>query len=183
MKKTFLVSLIVLFLGCVQLGHAFDIRAYKVNPNDQVMVTLLTMVINDLEMCRATLKAKFVDNLLSIGHLNNAQSALKRTDLPEAYRPLVAEILERIGKIKFYLVMNDLQNAVMRMNQLSAVVRAVLGAETGGGVVLPGNGGYYPGQGSGMPYMPTEIPPTSGPGTYMPVNPSGMPAGVNPVSN
>jgi hypothetical protein len=180
MKKTILMILVVLLLGLTQASQAFDVRAYKVDPNDQVMVTLLTMVINDLQMCRSTLKAKFVDNLLSIGHLNNAQSALKRTDLPDAYRPLVAEILERIGKIKFYLVMNDLQNATMRMNQLIGVVGAVLGAETYGGVVVPNNGGYNPT--SGKPFIPVEISPT-GPGNFAPVTPGGMPAGVNPISN
>ena len=178
MKKTILVGLILVFLGFVQTGFAFDIRAFKVNPNDQVMVTLLSMVINDLEMCRATMKATFVDNLLAIGHLNNAQSALKRTDLPAEYRSLVSEIHERIGKIKFYMVMNDLQNVSMRLSQLIGVVRAVIGAETGGTVIIPGG---VSNPGTNLPLMPPEIPPSGiNPGSP---NPGNMPSGVHHVNN
>ena len=119
----------------------FDTGSFRVNPNDQVMVTLLSMVVSDLEMCRASLRpsaSDYFDNVLAIGHLNNAQSALRRTDLDPAYAPLVREILDRLGKIKFYLLMNDLSKVEMRIGQLIGVIHSVLAAETGGGVLSQG---------------------------------------------
>lgn len=138
-------------------GYNGDYNGWKVDPNDQVMVSLLSMVISDLDMCRASIRANYADNILSIGHINNAQSALRRTDLNPAYAPLVREILDRLGKIKFYLVMNDLANVNMRLTQLQYVIRAVLNAETSG-TIAPMDGGYNP-QGSGnYPARPIEIP-------------------------
>lgn len=162
---------------------------FQVNPNDQVVMTLLAMVINDLEMCRASLHANYVDNVLAIGHLNNAQSALKRSDLDTAYAPLVAEILDRIGKIKFYLVMRDRDNVFMRLNQLVGVLRSLTGQGTGtvlpgyGGNYYPGGGNYYPGNGqyvpgsgmSGQGGIPTPRPTERPIGNQMPVGGAGVP--------
>ncbi|MFZ2955467.1 MAG: hypothetical protein WA705_01025 [Candidatus Ozemobacteraceae bacterium] len=120
---------------------------WQINPNDQVMITLLTMVYSDLDMCRALMKTNYAENILSIGHLNNAQSALRRTDLDPAYAPLLRELLDRLGKIKFYLVMNDLPNVSMRLYQLQMVIRSLISAQ--GGQVAPMTGGYNGGYNNG----------------------------------
>ena len=119
-----------------------------------------------------------MDNLLSIGHLNNAQSALKRTGLNPAYAPLVREIHERIGKIKFYIVMSDFPNVQMRLSQLLGVLQALIGAQTNGGViVVPQTGGQFGGYNGGYrPSGPNEIPqgstgrPNNVPGHLQPTN-------------
>lgn len=165
MKRVVMVVMLLMALVVSPL-MADTVEGFKVNPNDQVLITLLTMVVSDLEMCRGSMKDKFIDNLMAIGHLNNAQSALKRSDLDPAYNTLVSEINERISKIKFYLVMNDLQNVQMRLNQLIAVIRATIGANAGnGGIYIPG----YPGESrpwtppSGNPEQsPREFPPNGG---------------------
>ncbi|MDD3146635.1 MAG: hypothetical protein PHD82_04990 [Candidatus Riflebacteria bacterium] len=158
-----------------------------VDPNDKAVVTLLWMVYSDLQMCRASLDQSLMDNVSAIGHLNNAQSALKKSEMDPAYFTLISEIDKRIGKIKFYLVMNERKAVAERLQQLMAVIRNVLGA---GGNSLPNVGnysGYNPGSNGGFTnqtfggpngsgYVPSqpEIPVNGGQINQMPVLPSGV---------
>lgn len=127
-----LISVLILVVALCLPVSAQNFQGYKINPNDQVMVTFLSMIMSDLNMCQASLRTTqnggYVDNVLAIGHLNNAQSALRRTDLDPAYAPLINEIQDRLGKIKFYILMSDLDNVSMRIQQLMAVIRTVLTA-------------------------------------------------------
>ncbi|MBF0500462.1 MAG: hypothetical protein HQM09_10040 [Candidatus Riflebacteria bacterium] len=154
--------------GGLNNGANMGANGWQIKPGDQVMMSLLSMVISDLDMCRQLMQSNYGENILSIGHINNAQSALRRTDLDPAYAPLIRELLDRLGKIKFYLVMNDLPNVNMRLNQLQQIIRGVIGANGGqviggfnGGYNLPQNGGTSFPQGGGVGY------PQNG-GTYIP---------------
>ncbi len=190
MKRALLVALLVATMTMPAL--AFDINGYKVDANDKVVITLLAMVANDLQMCQASLRSDYIDNVLAIGHINNAQSALKRTTIDPAYTPLINEILDRLGKIKFYLVMRDLDNVNMRLVQLISVIQSVTGGNIpnlpnpggyNGGTYYPNNGSFNGGynnggyQGGSIPMPgPSERPIGSqGPA---PVNGGGLGAGV-----
>ena len=147
MKRIFIAILVV--FCCALPGWAFRLQSFQIHAGDQVAITLLSMVISDVDMCRASLRPQmhnYGSNVLSIGHLNNAQSALQRANLGYEYRPLVQEIHSRLGKIKFYLVMNDLNNVSMRCQQLTSVLRSLI-AGAGSVTVVSGN---YPGQSSGQ---------------------------------
>ena len=184
MKRTALLVLL-LCTGLLAPVSAFDLQGFKVDPKDQVMVTLLAMVVGDLDMCARSLQPSARNEISAIGHLNDAQSALKKANLDPAYLPLVGELLGRIGKVKFYLVMQDFNGSAMRLSQLIGVIRSVLGVQ--GGYAYPGsygngsgygngygngngnypNGGsFYPtGQGQNItPMRPTEIPVGGAPG-------------------
>ncbi len=161
---------------------------YVIDRNDQVVVGLLTLVLTDLQMCGASLQqGGLIDNVSAIGHLNNSQSALKAANLDSAYAPLVNELLDRIGKVKFYLVMRDYNAVAMRLNQLMAMVRGMLTGQTGmpaygSGYQTFGNGTfqYYPqGSGQNVPVFPREVPVNGG----SQVQPTGLPYGVRPPNN
>ncbi|HEY9070567.1 MAG TPA: hypothetical protein VIV61_09930 [Candidatus Ozemobacteraceae bacterium] len=150
-----LFGLLIMVSLLVTPAMAQTLTGFKVNPNDQVVVSLLTMVLSDLDMCGRSLNKSIGDTIGAVGHLNNAQSALKRTQLDPAYSTLITEILSRISKIKFYVVMNDVDGAAGRLGQLIGIIRGVLGAETG---TIPGygtNGGQI---GTTVPSRPMEIP-------------------------
>jgi len=174
-RNFLIVALIVCLSGPIFAGNH---SGYQVDPGDQAMVSLLWMVVSDLNMCGRSLNHSVMDTVSAIGHLNNAQSALKRSNLDPAYIPLANEILTRIGKIKFYLVMNDFKAVHMRLSQLISVVRGVLSGSTG----QYQNGSYnnnsgYQSNGSGyLPPVRPEIPVGGfGGGQNIPV--TGMPAG------
>ncbi|HOT28397.1 MAG TPA: hypothetical protein PLU72_09420 [Candidatus Ozemobacteraceae bacterium] len=156
MKRIF-VALVLAVLIAVP-SHAQNWSGIKVNPTDQVMVSLLTMVLSDLDMCGRSLTTGISDTITAVGHLNNAQSALRRTPLDPAYSTLITEIGTRIGKIKFYVVMNDVPAAGMRINQLIGIIRGVLGAETGTGSGYGYGTGYGNQIGTPQPSRPSEIP-------------------------
>jgi len=158
-----------------------------VDPNDKAVVTLLWMVYSDLQMCRSSLEKSIMDNVSAIGHLNNAQSALKKSEMDPAYYTLIGEIDQRISKIKFYLVMNERKAVVERLNQLMMVIRNVLGAGNGNLPNMGGYSGYNPGANNGFTnqtfggpngsgYVPAkpEIPVNGGQVNPMPVLPSGV---------
>lgn len=154
MKRLWIVLVLAALVAVPSFAQ--NLNGFKVNPTDQVMVSLLSMVLTDLDMCGRSLNKGLTDTITSVGHLNSAQSALKRAPLDPAYSTLITEIHARISKIKFYVVMNDVQAAGMRIGQLVGIIRAVLGAETGN------MSGY--GMGSGnqigtpLPSRPSEIP-------------------------
>ena len=129
-----------------------------------------------------------MDNVSSIGHLNNAQSALRKSEIDPAYYTLIGEIDKRISKIKFYLVMNERRAAAERLNQLTMVIRSVIGGgnlpNTGGyNGYNPGYGNNYnPGYGNvnpsgGVPVRP-EVPVN---GQFSPSPMPNLPSGVVPV--
>ncbi len=155
MKRIFGILLMVVLLAVPSFAQTLN--GFKVNPSDQVMVSLLTMVLSDLDMCGRSLDKSLGDTIGAVGHLNNAQSALKRTQLDPAYSTLITEILSRISKIKFYIVMNDVDGAAMRISQLIGVIRSVLGAETGS---IPAYGSYGNSKqlGTELPTRPLEVP-------------------------
>lgn len=99
----------------------------------QALVMLLNLVLSDLEMCQMSLRSNphYLNDLMSIGYLNNAKSALSRTVMHPAYMPLLAEIDQRLSKIKFHLVMNDERNARMMIAQLSAMMRSIIASQGG----------------------------------------------------
>lgn len=160
MKRIFVALVLVALIAVPSYAQKWN--GIKVNPTDQVMVSLLTMVLSDLDMCGRSLTTGFADTITAVGHLNNAQSALRRTPLDPAYSTLVTEIGTRIGKIKFYVVMNDSQAAGMRISQLIGIIRGVLGAETGTGAVYGHGTGYGTGYGNQLgtaqPSRPSEVP-------------------------
>ncbi|MBF0545718.1 MAG: hypothetical protein HQM08_14840 [Candidatus Riflebacteria bacterium] len=140
-------------------------NGFFINPNDQVVVTLLTMIISDLNMVRCSLNPRdYLKNALVIGHVNNAQSALRRTTLDPAYQPLIIEIDDRLSKIKFYILLNDFNNVQMRATQLAVMLSSLLKTQqiNSGSSVAGSNGtmyynpGYQNNQGS---FYPQNLPP------------------------
>ena len=202
-----LVAVLILASAPVMAGNPYGSGNYNnnnsgqsnnsgygsVDPADKAVITLLWMVYSDLQMCRISLDKSVMDNVSAIGHLNNSQSALKKTDMDPAYHSLLSEIDKRISKIKFYLVMNERQAVYERVNQLMAVIKNVLGASGNG---LPSYGGYNNGynpnanngftspvngnpvtnlpNGSGFVPNQPEIPVNGGQSIQMPVLPSGV---------
>ena len=177
---------------------AQNISAMKVDPDDQAVVAMLWMVYSDLQMCNSSLNQSVMDNVSAIGHLNNAQSALKKANLDQAYDTLVQEISKRISKIKFYLVMNERRSVVERLQQLMVIIRNVLGANTGNlpnygnmgnmGNVGNGNNGNYGFNNNGGPngsgFVPRPEVPVQGAqfgGSSNPSMPT-LPSGVVPVN-
>lgn len=186
--KKFLICLmaVLVFTGSPVMAYK---SAKKVDPNDQAVVTMLWMVHSDLQMCRNSLDQSFMNNVSAIGHLNNSQSALKKTHVDPAYYTLVGEVDKRISKIKFYLVMNERRAVVERLDQLMAVIRNVLGepANMGGGNYYPGNPSN-PSNGSfGIPGGSGFAPPVSpetpvGGGQLNPSMMPTLPSGVVPAN-
>ncbi|MBF0544972.1 MAG: hypothetical protein HQM08_11085 [Candidatus Riflebacteria bacterium] len=112
----------------------------NVNPNAAPVLLLLSMVKTDLEMCQNSM-GNYMDNLLAIGHLNNALSALSRASVPGSYYPLVAELGTRISRIKFSLVMNDRDNARMMCSATARYVQTLIYSLSGGQTYPTGNSG------------------------------------------
>ena len=200
LRNVALVTLMVMVCGIsfAQMGKGtqygqtgqtgqYSHSGYQIDRNDQVVVGLLTLVLSDLQMCGASLRqGGLIDNVSAIGALNNSQSALKAANLDAAYAPLVRELLDRIGKVKFYLVMRDFNAVSMRLNQLLGMVNGMLTGNTnmslGSGYSNYGNGTFqYQPQGSGMnvPVLPREMPVNGS----TPISPMGLPGGVRPPNN
>jgi hypothetical protein len=98
-------------------------------------LAMLYMVYTDLNNCMVSFNQTVKGGISSIGHLNNAQSALRKTVADPAYHSLINEINKRITKIKFYLVMNDTVSAQQRVQQLMLIIKNTL--------VNDGNVGEY----------------------------------------
>lgn len=144
--KKFIIGLLAVLLFASAPVIAGNSSGMQVDPADKAVVTLLWMVYSDLQMCQTSLNQSAMENVSAIGHLNNAQSALKKSDMDPAYFTLIDEVDKRISKIKFYLVMNERRAVAERLQQLMAVIRNVLGAGNGS---LPTTGGYNPGYNPG----------------------------------
>ncbi len=153
----------------------------QVDTEDKVVVGLLYLVYSDLQMCRSSMAKSIMDNVSAIGHLNNSQSALRKTPVDPAYNMLVGEIDKRISKIKFYLVMNERRAVEERIGQLMVIIKNVLGGNNN----MPGygnnygnfnnNGSFSNPNGSGfVPPVRPEIPVNGGQNPSMPVFPSGV---------
>ncbi|MBU1108513.1 MAG: hypothetical protein KKB51_17695 [Candidatus Riflebacteria bacterium] len=187
MKKIIIALLAVLVFATAPV-IAGNMDGMQVDPNDKAVIAMLWMVMSDLQMCRSSMDQSMMDNVSAIGHLNNAQSALRKSEIDPAYYSLIGEVDKRISKIKFYLVMNERRAAGERINQLTMVIRNVVG-----GGNLPNTGGYNgynPGYGSnynpgygnvnpsgGVPVRP-EMPVN---GQFSPSPMPTLPSGVVPV--
>lgn len=128
----------------------------------QAVISLLSMIESDLAMCAAG-SGRWADNLMAIGHINSARSALERAPMEPAWRPLLAEIHERLGRIRFHLLMNDDMNARMMMAEVQAVVRSTMQVL----LINAGNGGVIRPPTSTTPQRPRvvvvpQIPTTGG---------------------
>lgn len=164
MKRSVMLAPVMLALVVTVVAlspvMAVEYHGIKIDPNDHVLISLLTMVVTDLEMCGRSLAPTVRDEISAVGHLNNAQSALKKAALDPAYAPLVEEILDRIGKVKFYLLMQDFNAVTMRLSQLIGLIRSLLGVQ-GGSYYNPYNPNYGGGYNNGnqfVPTRPTEVP-------------------------
>lgn len=127
---------------------------------EKATLAMLYMVYTDLNNCLRSYNQNFKDSVSAIGHLNNAQSALKKTVIHPAYYPLIEEINKRISKAKFYLVMNDRTAVNQRLTQLMHIIKNTLGEGKNTGFNA---GGYsdYPGNQNSIPVQ-TEIPVNQG---------------------
>ena len=165
MKKFIFALLTVLLLTNAPVMAGNDLSGMQVDQNDKAVIAMLWMVMSDLQMCRSSMNNSVMDNVSAIGHLNNAQSALKKTEMDPAYYTLFGEIDKRISKIKFYLVMNERRAAAERLQQLTMVIRNVVG---GGNLPNTGNYGGYNGYNPGYGVNGNN----NNSGNYIP-NPSG----------
>jgi len=107
----------------------------------QTVISLLSMVESDLAMCTAE-TGRWSDNVMAIGYVNSARSALERAPMDPVWKPLLSEIYERLGRIRFHLLMNDDVNARMMMSEVQAIVRStvqslLINSGNGGSVVRP----------------------------------------------
>ena len=184
-KSMSLLVLVLVLIASSGMAQMQQTPYQRVNQNDVVAVGLMNLVLSDLQLCGQSLRdASFMDNVSALGHLNNALSALKATRLDRAYDPLVNEILTRIGKIKFYLVMQDFSAVSMRLSQLNGVIRSVL---FGDNSAL--NSGYNNGYNQGHPYQPQgsgfgqTFPRETPVGGSSQFNPIGLPTGIRPPNN
>ncbi|NCB39511.1 MAG: hypothetical protein EOM80_12165 [Erysipelotrichia bacterium] len=173
--KKFIIGLLAVLLFAtapVIAGNMNDSNSggFSVDANDKAVIAMLWMVYSDLQMCRTSLSQSAMENVSAIGHLNNAQSALRKTQLDPAYYTLVGEIDKRISKIKFYLVMNERRAVAERLHQLMMIIRNVLGVSGSDLTNKIGNGytGYNPGSNNGSNNGIGYIPNGSG---YVPVTP------------
>lgn len=140
MKKLIIGILAVLLFASAPV-MAGNFNGMKIDAEDHAAVSLLWLVFSDLQMCRSSLNASIMDNVSAIGHLNNSQSALRKSQIDPAYNLLINEIDKRISKIKFYLVMNERRAVDQRIQQLMVIIKNVLGTSSGN---LPTHGGGYP---------------------------------------
>jgi hypothetical protein len=194
MKKFIIALLAVLVFASAPVmaggGSYGNYGSNQIDPNDHAVIAMLWMVMSDLQMCRQAMTNSIMDNVSAIGHLNNAQSALKKSEVDPAYYTLIGEIDKRISKIKFYLVMNERRSAAERLNQLTMVIRSVVGGGnlpntgnySGYNGYNPGNTGYNPNYGNvnpsgGVPVRP-EVPVN---GQFAPNPMPTLPSGVVPV--
>ncbi len=130
--------------GCPAQGCPAQYGQGPVSAADfQALVMMLNLVLGDLEMCQMSLRANnhYTNDLMSIGYLNSAKSALSRARMHPAYLPLLSEIDSRLSRIKFHLVMNDEMTVRMMIAQLSAMMRSIILNQVGNGL---NNGGYGP---------------------------------------
>jgi hypothetical protein len=183
--KKFIIGLMAVLLFASAPVMAKGLGNLQVDPSDHAVTSLLWLVHSDLEMCRRSMKQSLLDNVSAIGHLNNSRSALRKAQIDPAYSLLISEIDKRIGKIKFYLVMNERRAVNERINQLLVIIRNVLGVSNS---QLPGTGynnNYNPygggnngfGTPNGSGFVPPNKPeiPVGGQGQPgMPVLPSGV---------
>lgn len=113
----------------------------------QTVISLLSMIESDLAMCAAS-SGGWGHNVMAVGHINSARSALERAPMDPAWKPLLAEIYERLGRVRFHLLMNDDMNARMMMNEVQAVVRSTMQSllinSGNGGAARPPATGQYP---------------------------------------
>lgn len=206
MKKFIVTLLAVIVLSSAPVMAGGSNSGYmQVDPNDKAVVAMLWMVMSDLQMCSSAMNNSILDNVSAIGHLNNAQSALKKSQLDPAYYTLAGEIDKRISKIKFYLVMNERRPAAERLHQLTMVIRSMIsgsdlpntgnysgynGYNPGAGGYNGYNPGYNPGYGNnnpgyGMPNTSGGVPVRSeipvGGGQFSPNQMPALPSGVVPV--
>lgn len=189
--KKILIGLLAVLMFAGAPVMAGNMNGMQVDPNDKAVVTMLWMVYSDLQMCQTSLNQSMMDNVSAIGHLNNAQSALRKSAMDPAYYTLIGEIDKRIAKIKFYLVMNERRAVVERLQQLMMVMRNVLGANSGNlpnmgnysgynpGTFGNGNNGYGNINNSGFVPIKPELPVNGGQfsPSPMPVLPSGVVSG------
>lgn len=144
--KKFIIGLLAVLIFATTPVMAGNLNGMQVDPNDKAVVAMLWMVFSDLQMCQRAFSQSALDNVSSIGHLNNAQSALRKSQVDPAYYTLIGEIDKRISKIKFYLVMNERRAVAERLQQLMMVIRNVLGD---GNLSDNMGGGYYNGYNPG----------------------------------
>lgn len=95
---------------------------------------MLNLVLTDLSMCEYEVRDRrfgYINSVKAIGHINNARSALKRTQLAPAYASLQREVYDRLERIRFHLLMNDVRYTVMLCGQLRQVIRSMMRAHAG----------------------------------------------------
>ncbi|MDD3000509.1 MAG: hypothetical protein PHF29_02020 [Candidatus Riflebacteria bacterium] len=153
-------------------------QTYANEVTQKATLAMLYMVYSDLNNCLRSYNQNIKDSVSAIGHLNNAQSALKKTVIHPAYYPLVEEINKRISKAKFYLVMNDRTAVNQRLTQLMHIIKNTLGEGNNTGMNMSGYSDYSEDKTS-VPVQ-TEIPVGKGDGLIVsPIVPSV--GGVVPV--
>lgn len=101
-------------------------QLYTTEAARKATLAMLYMVYTDLGNCMSSFNETIKGGISSIGHLNNAQSALRKTVADPAYHPLIREINKRITKIKFYLVMNDSVAGQQRIQQVMKIIKNTL---------------------------------------------------------
>lgn len=93
--------------------HPKDEAALK-----DAMQKLLTLTASDLQLCLDTISGKDVPYckvIPAVGNLNHALSALDKIDPPKTLKPILKELHKRISHAKFYLVVNDRDEAENRV--------------------------------------------------------------------
>lgn len=92
------------------------------------LMLTLTLIDSDLQMCEHSIRANnnYINNLMTIGYVNNAKSALSKSNIHPAYYSLLSEIDKRLSKVKFHLVMNDKMNSLMMISQLRSIIRNII---------------------------------------------------------
>lgn len=94
--------------------HPKDEAALK-----EAMQKLLTMTAQDLQLCLDTIAGKdscYLKNVVpAVGNLNHALSALDKIHPPKHLKPVFKELHKRISHAKFYLVVNDREEAENRV--------------------------------------------------------------------
>jgi len=169
MKKFIIALLAVLvFAGAPVMAGSGNTGSMYVDPNDHAVIAMLWMVMSDLQMCRSAMNNSIMDNVSAIGHLNNAQSSLKKSEMDPAYYTLLSEINKRISKIKFYLVMNERRAAAERLHQLTMVIKSMI---SGSNLPNTGNYGGYNGYNPGYGYNNNSGFGTPNPSGGVPVRP------------
>ncbi len=148
---------------------------YTSEAAQKATLAMLYMVYTDLNHCIKSFDESIKGGVSAIGHLNNAQSALKKTVADPAYHTLIVELNKRISKIKFYVVMNVGMAARQRIQQVMSIIKHTLASN--GSNNYPDSYNEYGNYGfenkGPRPYYPTTV-------HEIPV--SGNTEGVAPVS-